>query len=407
MLIRLFALACAGALSVICSSAAARLAGPFAATADPVIAAAGDIACDPKSSSFKKGDGTASECRQKYTAALLAGVDAVLPLGDLQYESGQLSNFTNSYALSWGAYKAITHPAPGNHDYQTSGAAGYYAYFGAAAGDPAKGYYSFDLGEWRLFALNSEISHGSGSTQEAWLRAELARTTKSCILAYWHKPRFSSGTHGSDAGYDPFWQALYAARADVVLSGHDHTYERFAPQNAAGQRDDARGIRQFVSGLGGKSRYSFPTVRPNSEVRNNTVYGVLKMTLHANSYDWQFVADSGSVIDSGTTACHPGGPTAVSLSSFSAVRTRGGGVLVRWRTVSQSRTLGFNVYRQAKGGLVKLNRALIPSVFGGTANGHDYSWLDRNAPRGAARYRLQAVNLDGTRSWVGSAATTR
>jgi calcineurin-like phosphoesterase family protein len=409
---RLTTLACAGALSVVCGSATARPAGPYAATADPVIAAAGDIACDPNASSFKNGKGTSSECRQKYTAALLAGVNAVLPLGDLQYESGPLNNFTNSYALSWGAYKAITHPAPGNHDYQTSGAAGYYAYFGAAAGDPAKGYYSYDLGGWHLIALNSSCSPvggcGTASAQTVWLRNDLSRTTKSCILAYWHHPRFSSATHGSDTSYDAFWQALYAAHADVVLVGHDHTYERFALQNPAGQADPA-GIREFVAGTGGKSHYTFRTVIPNSEVRNANTFGVLKLTLHPNSYDWQFVPESGSFTDSGSTACHPGGPTAVSLASFSAVRTRAGAVLLRWRMASETRTLGFNIYRQGKGKVVKLNRTLIPSVSGGTATGHAYSRLDRNVPRAGwkLRYRLQAVDLDGTRSWMGSAATTR
>jgi calcineurin-like phosphoesterase family protein len=402
---RLSALACAGALSVICGSATARPAGPLAASADPVIAAAGDIACDPNG-----GNGGSSSCRDRYTAALLAGVNAVLPLGDLQYENGLLSKFTNGYAQTWGAYKAITHPVPGNHDYLTSGAAGYYAYFGAIAGDPAKGYYSYDLGEWHLVALNSECSPvggcGTNSAQTVWLRNDLSSTSKSCILAYWHIPRFSSATHGSNTAYTAFWQALYAAHADVVLVGHDHTYERFALQNPAGQADPA-GIREFVAGTGGKSHYSFPTVVANSEVRNANTFGVLKLTLHSSSYDWQFVRESGSFTDSGTTVCHPA-PTAVSLVSFSAVRTRAG-VLVRWRTASQTRTLGYNVYRQRDGRLVKLNRTLIPSVSGGTASGHAYSLLDRSAPRasGKLRYRLQAVNLDGMRRWVGSAVVAR
>lgn len=408
---RLSALACAGAISLISGSATARPLVPFAATADPVIAAAGDIACDPSSSSFNNGNGTSSNCRQKYTAALLAGVDAVLPLGDLQYENGAPDKYANSYALSWGAYKGITHPAPGNHDYLTPGASGYYAYFGAAAGDPAKGYYSYDLGGWHLIALNSSCSHGGGcgtnSAQTVWLRDDLSRTTKSCILAYWHHPRFSSATHGSSTSYDAFWQALYAAHADVVLVGHDHTYERFALQNPAGQAD-AAGIRQFVAGTGGKSHYTFPTVLPNSQVRNGNTYGVLKLALHPSSYDWQFVAESGASVDSGTTACHPGGPTAVSVASFSARRTPGG-VLLRWRTASEVDALSFNVYRAQDGKLVKLNRALILSRLGGTTTGHVYSWLDRSPTRGSRRlqYKLQAVHLDGTRSWVGATAVRR
>jgi acid phosphatase type 7 len=275
------------------------------------IAAAGDIACDPGSAAFNGGQGVGLECRQRATSDLLVGggYDAVLALGDLQYEDGTLSKFGASYDPSWGRVKAITHPAPGNHEYQTAGAAGYYQYFGASAGDPAKGYYSFDLGGWHLIALNSNCSAvggcGAGSAQEQWLRADLAaNASATCTLAYWHHPRFSSGEHGSSSTYQAFWQALYDANADVVLVGHDHDYERFAPQTPTGALDTTRGIRQFVSGAGGKNTRTFPTVRPNSEARDVSSLGILELTLGASGYGWRFVPAVGSYTDSGTGSCH-------------------------------------------------------------------------------------------------------
>ena len=214
--------------------------------------------------------------------------------------------------------KAITRPAPGNHEYQTGGgtncdtsgnAAGYYGYFGPAAGDPAKGYYSYDLGDWHLVALNSECGKaqgcGAGSPQEQWLRADLAAHEHACTLAYWHRPLFSSGEHRGFADVRPLWQALYDAGADVVLSGHDHDYERFAPQTAAGAADAARGIRLFVVGTGGRHLRAFGATAANSQVRDSTSFGVLRLTLRPTSYDWQFVPAAGSAFtDSGSTACH-------------------------------------------------------------------------------------------------------
>ena len=201
--------------------------------------------------------------------------------------------------------KSITSPVPGNHEYHTSGASGYYGYFGALAGDPAKGYYSFDVGPWHLIALNSEISHGASSTQVSWLKSDLAANTSMCTLAYWHKPRFSSGDHGSDQSFQPFWDALYAANADVVLSGHDHYYERFAPQTPGGAADAARGIRQFVVGTGGKGFYTTFTSEPNSQVHNSNTFGVLELTLRPAEYDWRFVPEAGKTFqDTGTGSCH-------------------------------------------------------------------------------------------------------
>ncbi len=197
----------------------------------------------------------------------------------------------------------------GNHEYGTRDAAGYFSYFGGAAGDPAEGWYSYDLGSWHLIALNSECSHvggcGAGSAQERWLRADLAAHRTACTLAYWHEPRFSSGQHGDRASYDAFWRDLYDAGAEIVLNGHDHDYERFAPQNPDGRLDLARGIREFVVGTGGASHYHFKKVKPNSEVRGTDTFGVLLLRLGSERYQWQFVPGAGKdLTDSGTGLCH-------------------------------------------------------------------------------------------------------
>jgi 3',5'-cyclic AMP phosphodiesterase CpdA len=274
------------------------------------IAAAGDIACDPESASFAGGRGSGDLCRQTATSDLLvgAGYRAVLPLGDLQYEDASHEKFLGSYDPSWGRVKEITRPVPGNHEYRTPGAAGYYRYFGAAAGKPAEGYYSFDLGTWHVIALNSQCAAvggcREGSPQETWLRADLAENPRRCTLAYWHHPRYSSGTHGSDRAYRPFFQALYDAGADVVLVAHDHSYERFAPQDANGRRDLERGIPQFVVGTGGRSLRRFPHIEPNSEVRDRSTFGVLELTLGVGAYAWRFRPAVGTLTDSGSARCH-------------------------------------------------------------------------------------------------------
>ena len=283
---------------------------------DPVIAAAGDIACDPTTSDYNSGLGSATACRQKATSDLVvgAGLAGILTLGDNQYDDGTLSKFQTSFDPTWGRVKGITHPALGNHEYQTSGAAGYFDYYNGignqtgTAGERGKGYYSFDIGAWHLIALNSNcsvVSCSAGSAQEQWLRADLAAHLSACVLAYWHHPRFSSGTHGNSVSVQPLWQALYDANADLVLNGHDHGYERFAPQTPVGASDSARGMREFVVGTGGRNHYSFPSPQPNSEVRNGDTFGVLRVTLHANGYDWRFVPESGRTFgDAGTGGCH-------------------------------------------------------------------------------------------------------
>ena len=266
---------------------------------NPVFVGAGDIA-------------NCSGTKDESTAQLLDGIaGTVFTLGDNAYPDGTLTQFNNCYGPTWGRHKDRSRPAPGNHDYHTAGAAGYYTYFGADASpldtnctSNCQGYYTYDLGAWHIIALNSEIAHNAGSAQEQWLRADLAAHQSRCTLAYWHKPRFSSGKRGNNASVQPFWQALYDYEADVVLNGHDHTYERFAPQNPTGQADPSRGIREFVVGTGGASLYSFPTIRPNSEARNNTTWGVLKLTLHPTSYDWEFIPVAGQTFrDSGADNC--------------------------------------------------------------------------------------------------------
>jgi len=288
--------------------------------ADPVIVGAGDIAnCN------RTQDGS--------TAQLLDGIaGTVFTLGDNAYPDGTLGQFNDCYGPTWGRHKNRTRPSPGNHDYHTSGAAGYYTYFGAAASpqEPnctsnCKGYYSYNLGAWHIIVLNSEIDHSAGSTQVQWLRDDLAANQSVCTLAYWHRPRFSSGQHGNNASFQPFWQALYDDAADVVMNGHDHTYERFALQNPSGQADSNRGIRQFVVGTGGAGLYPFPTIQPNSEVRNNTTWGVLKLTLHSTSYDWSFIPIAGQTFtDTGSANCVSAGPipTATRTPTVAATATR-------------------------------------------------------------------------------------
>jgi len=259
------------------------------------------------------GAGDISSCSNngdEATASLLDGIPGtVFTTGDNVYEVGSSTEFANCYSPTWGRHKGRTRPVVGNHEYGTAGAAGYYGYFGAAAGDPAKGYYSYDLGAWHIIVLNSNCGSvggcAAGSAQEKWLRADLAAHPNVCTAAMWHHPRFNSGAqHGSSTSSQAFWQALYDYGADVVLAGHEHTYERFAPQNAAGNADALRGIREFVVGTGGKSHYGFGTPLPNSEVRNGDTYGVLKLTLNATSYAWQFVPVAGQTFtDSGSASC--------------------------------------------------------------------------------------------------------
>ena len=285
------------------------------AVADPVIMAAGDIACDPADPGYNGGAGSADRCHQLATSDLLLAqpLDAVLPLGDIQYDSATLTRINAVYHPTWGRVKSISRPILGNHE--GGSAAGYFDYFNGPgvqdgpAGPRGKGYYSFDLGAWHLVALNSNcssVSCAAGSEQESWLRADLAAHPTSCTLAYWHHPRFSSGHDGSNESTQALWEALHDAQADVLLSGHSHDYERFAPLDRDGDLDSAGGIRQFVVGTGGAFfTGGLGSREAHSEVAQNDTFGVLKLTLRPSSYEWQFVPEAGRTFtDAGAEACH-------------------------------------------------------------------------------------------------------
>ncbi len=241
------------------------------------------------------------------TASLLEATDgAIAVLGDIAYDSGTQQQFADCYGESWGGLRDRTRPTPGNHEYQTAAAAPYFDYFGAMAGDPSRGYYSYDLGAWHVIALNSNCDAvggcDDGSAQLAWLAADLRQSNSRCTLAYWHHPLSSSGQHGNDGRMRRPYELLDTTGADVVLAGHDHDYERLAPQDASG-RARADGIRQFVVGTGGKSLRGFPKALNTSEVRYSQSFGVLRLTLDTSSYRWDFITVSGEIIDSGTGVC--------------------------------------------------------------------------------------------------------
>ena len=269
-----------------------------ARAAGAVMVGAGDIA---------KCSSSADEA----TARLLDNTPGtVFTVGDNVYPSGTAAEFRNCYGPSWGRHKARTRPAVGNHEYETAGASGYYNYFGSAAGSPSRGYYSYDRGEWHVVALNSNCKEvggcGATSPMVTWLRKDLAANPTRCTLAYFHHPLFSSGSdHGDQPQVRPLWKALYAADAEVVVGGHDHDYERFTPQRPDGTRDGTWGMRQFVVGTGGATQRGFGKIKPNSQARNATTPGVLKLTLYRDSYSWRFVPVAGKTFtDSGTKSCH-------------------------------------------------------------------------------------------------------
>jgi hypothetical protein len=276
----------------------------------------GNGAASTESAAVLVGAGDIASCDDlagaQATARLIDNIPGtVFAVGDLAYPDGSDDQFANCYGPTWGRFRNRTRPAPGNHEYHSDGASGYVHYFGAAAGDPSKGYYSYELGTWHIVVLNSECIDvggcGAGSPQEKWLREDLIAHPANCTLAYWHKPLFSSGAaHGNDLEVKSLWDVLYAANAEIVINGHDHDYERFAPQDPIGKPDSARGIREFVVGTGGKNSHrSFGIPKPNSEVRQADTYGVLKFTLRSASYDWEFIPEQGKTFtDVGTGTCH-------------------------------------------------------------------------------------------------------
>jgi len=277
-------------------AAGAAVAAP-GADAPVVIWAAGDIGyCGPS------GPASAPAAR---TARLMAGdTHPVLALGDLAYPRGRQRDFDECFAPAWGSLRPRLLPVPGNHDYDTRGALPYYRYVEGLAPDAGRGYYALRLGAWRVIALNSNVDARPGSEQLRWLRAELAARRSRCTLAFWHHPRFSSGDHGDDDRMDAAWGLLHEAGADLVLAGHDHDYERFAPLDADGRPDPLRGMRQFVVGTGGAPLRRFGEIRPGSEARNAETYGALRLTLRDGGYDWAFVPVDGQTFrDSGSGHC--------------------------------------------------------------------------------------------------------
>jgi PKD repeat protein len=288
---------------------------------DPVFVGAGDIA-------------DCNRTQDEATATLLDGISGtVFTAGDNVYENGTATEFANCYGPTWGRHKARTKPVVGNHEYQTSGATGYYNYFGSAAGDPSKGYYSFDIGAWHAVVLNSNCSQvggcGATSAQTTWLRSDLTAHPATCTLAIWHHPRFSSSQSSPDGLTLPLWQALYDAGADLIIVGHRHNYERFAPQTPAGAADSTYGIREIVVGTGGAGLAGFSGgTMSNSQVKNSSTYGVLKLTLHSTSYDFSFIPIAGqSFTDSGSTSCH-GSPSGAAIAASQAATDR---EITAWR----------------------------------------------------------------------------
>lgn len=361
---------------------------------DPVVAAAGDVACDPADSAYNGGLGTATRCRQKYVSDLLVGGDlsAVLPLGDLQYENAELAKFQQVFDPTWGRVKPLSRPIVGNHEYGTAGARGYFDYFNGIdspdgpAGRRGQGYYSFDLSNWHLIALNSNCAEvggcGEGSAQKQWLEADLAANSSKCTLAYWHHPRFTSSRRGDATDMGPIWRELYEASADVVLTGHAHGYERFARQDPDGVADRARGIRQFVVGTGGKDFHSFPDVAPNSGVRNNDTYGVLRLTLRPAGYGWSFVPETdGTFTDAGSDVCEgavadaspPSAP-----SSLTAAATGSGEVSLGWDASSDNDGVStYRVFRDGEPiGSASRTRYTDSAVQPGTTYGYEVVAVD-------------------------------
>jgi hypothetical protein len=287
----------AGGTSAAPSTPASSVAPSSTPEAPVILLAAGDI-----STCTSSGDTATAKL-------LLRTPGTVITLGDNVYENGTAREFADCYDPTWGQVLDRTKPAPGNHDYHTAGAAGYFGYFGARAGDRNLGYYVFDLGAWRIYSLNSNCADiggcEAGSKEVKWLKADLAAHPRQCVLAFWHHPRYSSGPHGNNTFMTPIWDSLEAAGAELVLNGHDHDYERFAAQTAAGKVDAATGIVEFVVGTGGNNHYQFGPIEANSRAHDNTSFGVLQLTLSPGSWTSEFVPVAGrTYTDSASGTCH-------------------------------------------------------------------------------------------------------
>src|SRR5690349_3942147 len=390
----------------------AALAGDAAAQADPMIAAVGDMGCAPTDPNYNNGNGTASSCRQKYVSDLLVNPTpaAVLFLGDNQYVNGELANFQAVYHPTFGRVNSVAYPSIGNAEYDTPGAQGWFDYYasvgvaariagsaGTDASNYSNGYYSFDIAGWHIVALNSNCSDvtggcKAGSPQESWLKGDLAAHPNQCTLAYWHHPRWNSGSLGNDSSTAAFWTDLYNAHADVVLNGHgNHHYERQTPQDPAGAPDPVNGIREFIVSTGGEDHGTPPATPgdPNTlEIADYSSFGVLRMMLHPTSYDWSFVPEvGGSFTDSGSGTCHSAPATqAPSAPALSA--TADSVVHLSWTVPANggSAITGYKLYRGTAAG----NETLLKTLGNVTS-------YDDTAVSGGTKYyyRVTAVNTAG------------
>jgi hypothetical protein len=238
------------------------------------------------------------------TGLMLDSLDGtILAVGDLAYRHGTAEEFANCYDPVWGRHKARTRPSPGNHEYESSNAQPYYDYFGGQAGPSGQGYYSFRSGDWLVLSLNSNLPVGGSTAQGQWIRSELTANPSRCALAYFHHPLYSSGPNGDNARLAGLWQMLYEQGVDVIVSAHEHLYERYAPMSPDGQRNDARGIRQFIVGTGGAGLYTVMSAHPQSE-KQVVAHGLLKLTLTAQGYSWEFLQSGAGIVDSGIGTCH-------------------------------------------------------------------------------------------------------
>ena len=351
-----------------------------AAPNDPVLVGAGDIAVCT---------GTGDE----ETAALVDAIPGtVFTTGDNVYPDGTAQQFADCYEPSWGRHRDRTMPAVGNHEYHTSGASGYFGYFGAAAGDPAKGYYSYDVGSWHIVVLNSNCASvggcGVGSPQEKWLRSDLDATTQPNVGAFWHHPLRTSGTRGPTLEVGPLWQALYDSGAEFAAVGHDHFYERFSPLDSFGNLDANFGIRSFVVGTGGANLYAPGPAAPHSEAfgRSN---GVLKLTLRDDSYDWEFVPTRGTgFAESGSASVRPEPPVddvaPAVPSDLSATATGDDRVELSWTGAADNvAAVGYQIER---------NGTVLPAL------GDVGSYVDRTVRPGRTySYRIRAA--DARANW--------
>ena len=385
------------------------------ASPDPVLAAAGDIACDPLSLKYNFGQGSDKACRQKFTSDLLfdPAVTAVATLGDNAYQCGAGASYSTSYNDSWGRLLGETHPSTGNHDYLTSGASGttsgcttankgakgYYGYFGDRAGAVGQGWYSYTLGTWHVVVLNSNCTKvggcGAGSPQYQWLAQDLAGNSSACTLAYWHHPLFAAGDKDA-LETKPFWDLLIQNHADLVLNGHRHWYERIAPVNANGVIDPASGIRELVVGTGGENHESAATRGPISEVYDNQTFGVIKVALHPTGYDWNFVPVAGATFtDSGSGNCHgPGTDTAapqVPTGLTADVATAPSRVGLSWTAPDDTDVEGYRILRNG-------------TPVGYTTSGTTYT--DSRVVSGSTySYTVQAYDTSGNQSGASDPAT--